>query len=157
MAPVPDPGGTVGELVARVSAFGTLHPFLDDPAVEEIWINDPRRVFVARRGHELTNLMLTTAQVNELVERMRKSNGSPVDIRISLLAGEVGCACLEAPTLDVEVLLTTARAGMTAQTWMSPLGRGEVQAGFRDRSFRGSVVVAAGARTDAGACTHSTG
>ena len=50
----------VGELVARVSGFGPLQQFLDDPAVEEIWINDPSRVFVARHGrHELTNLMLT--------------------------------------------------------------------------------------------------
>jgi pilus assembly protein CpaF len=49
--------------------------------VEEIWINDPSRVFVARRGrHELTNLMLTPAQVTELVERMLKSSGRRVDI-----------------------------------------------------------------------------
>jgi len=41
VAPVPDPEGFVGELVARVSGFGPLQPFLDDPAVEEVWINDP--------------------------------------------------------------------------------------------------------------------
>ena len=81
VAPVPDTDAVVGELVARVSGFGPLQPFLEDPAVEEIWINDPSRVFVARRGrHELTNLMLTTAQVNELVERMLKSSGRRVDI-----------------------------------------------------------------------------
>ena len=81
VAPVPDTDAVVGELVARVSGFGPLQPFLDDPAVEEIWINDPSRVFVARRGrHELTNLVLTTAQVNELVERMLKSSGRRVDI-----------------------------------------------------------------------------
>ena len=41
----------------------------------------PRRVFVARRGrHELTNLMLTGAQVQELVERMLKSSGRRIDI-----------------------------------------------------------------------------
>jgi pilus assembly protein CpaF len=81
VAPVPDPAAAVGELVARVSGFGPLQPFLDDPAVEEVWINDPSRVFVARRGrHELTNLMLSTAQVNELVERMLKSSGRRIDI-----------------------------------------------------------------------------
>ncbi|WP_325605925.1 hypothetical protein [Nocardioides sp.] len=38
---------------------------------EEVWINDPSRVFIAKRGrHELTNLMLSSAQVRELVERM---------------------------------------------------------------------------------------
>ena len=41
VAPVPDIDAVVGELVARVSGFGPLQPFLDDPAVEEIWINDP--------------------------------------------------------------------------------------------------------------------
>ncbi|WP_219635733.1 CpaF family protein [Nocardioides ungokensis] len=50
-------------------------------AVEEVWINDPSRVFVARNGrHELTNLMLSTAQVQELVERMLKSSGRRIDI-----------------------------------------------------------------------------
>lgn len=81
VVPVADPGAVVGELIARVSGFGPLQPLLDDPEVEEIWINDPSRVFVARRGrHELTNLMLTTAQVHELVERMLKSSGRRIDI-----------------------------------------------------------------------------
>ena len=81
VAPVPDIESVVGELVARVSGFGPLQAFLDDPGVEEIWINDPSRVFIARNGrHELTNLMLSTAQVEELVERMLKSSGRRIDI-----------------------------------------------------------------------------
>lgn len=81
VAPVPDVDSVVGELVARVSGFGPLQPYLDDPSVEEIWINDPSRVFIARHGrHELTNLMLTTAQVQELTERMLKSSGRRIDI-----------------------------------------------------------------------------
>ena len=81
VTPVPDAAAVVGELVARVSGFGPLQPFLDDPAVEEVWINDPSRVFVARHGrHELTNLILTRAQVDELVERMLKSSGRRIDL-----------------------------------------------------------------------------
>jgi pilus assembly protein CpaF len=81
VAPVPDAAAVVGELVARVSGFGPLQPFLDDPSVEEVWINGPCRVFVARHGrHELTNLILTTAQVDELVERMLKSSGRRIDL-----------------------------------------------------------------------------
>jgi pilus assembly protein CpaF len=81
VAPVSDAGAMVGELVARVSGFGPLQPFLDDPTVEEIWINDPARVFVARRGrHELTNLVLSPAQVAELVERMLKASGRRIDV-----------------------------------------------------------------------------
>lgn len=76
VAPVADPGALVSELVARVAGFGPLQPFLDDPTIEEVWINSPDRVFVARQGrHELTNLVLTEAQVTELVERMLKSTG----------------------------------------------------------------------------------
>jgi pilus assembly protein CpaF len=81
VAPVPDVGVMVGELVARVSGFGPLQQFLDDDAVEEVWINDPSRVFIARNGrHELTTLVLTSAQVQELVERMLKSSGRRIDV-----------------------------------------------------------------------------
>jgi len=81
VTPLADPSGMVGELVARVSSFGPLQPYLDDPEVEEIWINDPSRVFVARAGrHELTNTILTKEQVLELVERMLKQSGRRLDL-----------------------------------------------------------------------------
>lgn len=81
VAPVADPEALVAELVARVAGFGPLQPFLDDPTVEEVWINSPDRVFIARHGrHELTNLVLTEAQVTELVERMLKSTGRRIDL-----------------------------------------------------------------------------
>ena len=79
--PLPDAGTAVDELVARISGFGPLQRYLDDSEVEEIWINDPSRVFVARAGkHELTTTILTAAQVPELVERMLKSSGRRVDV-----------------------------------------------------------------------------
>ncbi len=81
VTPVQDPGAVVEELVARVSGFGALQRYLDDPTVEEIWINDPSRVFVARAGrHELTSTLLSTTQVQELVERMLKSSGRRIDL-----------------------------------------------------------------------------
>jgi pilus assembly protein CpaF len=79
--PVDDPEGTVEELVARLSGFGAIQRYLDDPTVEEVWINDPSRVFVARGGrHELTPTILSTEQVQELVERMLKSSGRRIDV-----------------------------------------------------------------------------
>jgi pilus assembly protein CpaF len=79
--PVGDVDAVVAELVARVAGFGPLQQFLEDPGVEEVWINSPDRVFVARNGrHELTNLVLTEAQVTELVERMLKTTGRRVDL-----------------------------------------------------------------------------
>ena len=59
-----DPAALTAELMARVAGFGPLQPYLEDPAVEEIWINEPSRVFVARHGrHELTNTVLTADEV----------------------------------------------------------------------------------------------
>lgn len=79
--PVLDPAAAATELVARVAGFGALQPLLDDPTVEEIWINEPTRVFCARAGRaELTTIVLTRAQVEELVERMLKASGRRIDI-----------------------------------------------------------------------------
>ncbi|MGN0065833.1 MAG: CpaF family protein [Nocardioides sp.] len=81
VVPLVDPDGAAAELVARLAGFGALQVFLDDPEVEEVWVNDPSRVFVARRGrHELTNVRLTTAQVHEIVERMLKASGRRLDL-----------------------------------------------------------------------------
>ena len=81
VVPVADEAGVVDELVARVAGFGPLQRYLDDPEVEEIWINDPSRVFVARAGrHELTSTILDRGQVAELVERMLKSSGRRIDL-----------------------------------------------------------------------------
>ena len=79
--PVSDADEIVDALVANVAGFGQLQPYLEDPEVEEIWINDPARVFVARNGrHELTPVILTRVQVAELVERMLTFSGRRVDL-----------------------------------------------------------------------------
>ena len=64
-----------------VAGLGPLQRYLDDPEVEEIWINSPSQVFVARRGEaELTTTMLTDAQVRDLVEQMLKASGRRLDL-----------------------------------------------------------------------------
>ncbi len=64
-----------------VAGFGALQPLLDDPAVEEIWLNAPDEIFVARNGEsELTSIALTDQQVRNFVERMLKSSGRRLDI-----------------------------------------------------------------------------
>ena len=35
-----DPAGAVQRVWDAAAGFGALHPFLDDPRVEEIWVND---------------------------------------------------------------------------------------------------------------------
>ena len=79
--PVSNADEVVDELVARVAGFGALQRYLDDPSVEEIWINEPQRVFIARDGrHELTTTILTAAEVRDLVERMLKTSGRRLDL-----------------------------------------------------------------------------
>ena len=81
--PVADQTAVLDELLARVAGFGPLQAYLDDPTVEEIWINEPSRVFVAREGrHELTTTILTAEQVDELVERLLKASGRRVDVSL---------------------------------------------------------------------------
>ncbi|XVX21454.1 CpaF family protein [Actinomycetota bacterium] len=64
-----------------VAGFGPLQRYFDDPEIEEIWINEPSKVFVARGGvAELTNTFLTAEEVRDLVERMLKSSGRRVDL-----------------------------------------------------------------------------
>lgn len=73
--------GVKEEAIQELSGLGKLQPLLDDSTVEEIWINEPGRVFVARSGQsELTNLILTDQQVRTLVERMLASTGRRVDL-----------------------------------------------------------------------------
>lgn len=72
--------GDVKRLLDRISGFGALGPLLADPGVEEIWINEPGRVFAARRGtRELTTIVLSPTEVEELVERMLARAGRRLD------------------------------------------------------------------------------
>src|SRR3954452_3933999 len=50
LVPLAAQPATVRRVLDAVAGFGQLQPFLDDPTVEELWINDPGRVFVARAG-----------------------------------------------------------------------------------------------------------
>jgi pilus assembly protein CpaF len=79
--PLPDDHDLARDIVHAVAGLGPLQQYLDDPEVEEIWINDPGRVFVARRGRsELTPTLLRTDQVRDLVERMLKPSNRRVDL-----------------------------------------------------------------------------
>jgi len=81
LPPLTEPDVVARAVHDAIAGFGPLQPFLDDPSVEEIWINEPGRVFVARRGRsELTNLILTADRVAELVERMLRTSGRRIDL-----------------------------------------------------------------------------
>ncbi len=61
--------------------FGPIYPYIIDEGIEEIWINSPQRIFIARKGKsELTNLILTEIQVKELVDRLLMWSGRRLDL-----------------------------------------------------------------------------
>ena len=69
------------EVHHQISGYGPLQKFFDDSTVEEIWINEPNRVFIARGGRsELTGIVLTPEQVRDLVERMLRTSGRRLDL-----------------------------------------------------------------------------
>ena len=62
-------------------AFGPIADLIADPTIEEIWINSPHRIFIARNGRsELTNLVLTSNEVRELVDRTLIWSGRRLDL-----------------------------------------------------------------------------
>jgi pilus assembly protein CpaF len=81
LPPLTDPDSAAREVLDAVAGMGPLQRYLDDPTVEELWINEPGRVFVARGGRsELTTTILTEDDVRRLVERMLKSSGRRLDL-----------------------------------------------------------------------------
>jgi pilus assembly protein CpaF len=81
LPPLMDRTGAARYVFDALAGFGPLQPFLDDPAVEEVWVNQPGRVFVARAGRsELTTVVLSATEVRDLVERMLKPSGRRLDL-----------------------------------------------------------------------------
>lgn len=65
----------------RSLTFGPLTPFMNDGEIEEIWVNSPERIFVARNGkNELTNLLLSGEEVRNIVERALMWSGRRLDL-----------------------------------------------------------------------------
>jgi pilus assembly protein CpaF len=78
---LPDAAEAARGVVDALAGLGPLQQYLDDPEVEEVWVNSPAQVFVARSGvAELTTTILTTSQVRDLVERMLKVSGRRLDL-----------------------------------------------------------------------------
>lgn len=76
-----DPEEAARGVIDAVGGFGPLQPYLDDPEIEEIWLNAPTHVYVARHGvAELTSTVLDPEQVRGLVERMLKTSGRRLDL-----------------------------------------------------------------------------
>ena len=63
------------------SVFGQLQEFIEDPEIEEIWINSPNRIFIAKQGHaHLTNLVLFESDIREILEKLLIWGGRRLDV-----------------------------------------------------------------------------
>ena len=61
--------------------FGPIAELIADPTIEEIWINSPERIFIARDGKsQLINLVLTADSVKQLVDRTLIWSGRRLDL-----------------------------------------------------------------------------
>ena len=58
-----------------------INDFIQDDSVEEIWINGPGHIFVARNGiSELTSVVLSENEIIVLVEQLLRNTGRRLDI-----------------------------------------------------------------------------
>ncbi len=133
------------ELIARVHAsvagYGPIQELMDDPEVEEIWINQPGRVFAARQGRsELTTVVMEPVQVRELVERMLRLSGRRIDVSNPF----VDAVLPDGSRLHVVI------PDITRQHWAVNIRRFVVRARHLDDLIaRGTLTVEAGAFLDA--------
>lgn len=80
-AVIDDEAACVRDVLAAVSGFGPLQSLLDDPEIEEIWLNGPESIHVARGGvAERIEMRLTESSLRDVIERMLQSTGRRVDI-----------------------------------------------------------------------------
>lgn len=130
-----DPIDATRQVLDAVAGFGPLQPLLDDPSIEEIWINSPHQVFVARGGQaELTTVILTTEHVRELVERMLRSSGRRVDLSMPFVDA----------TLPDGSRLHVAIPDITREHWLVNIRKFTVRASHLDDLVRlGTLTVEA--------------
>lgn len=81
VSPLRDVEKAQRDIADSLAGLGVLQGFLDDDTIEEIWINAPGRVFVARGGKpELTTVLLEANELRVLVERMLRASGRRLDL-----------------------------------------------------------------------------
>ena len=68
-------------IVDSLIGLGPLQALMEDPEVEEIWLNGPDKVFVARAGiASLTPIKMTQEELRSLVDRMLAGTNRRVDL-----------------------------------------------------------------------------
>jgi pilus assembly protein CpaF len=61
--------------------YGKLQTYLDDESIEEIWINSPNRIFIAKNGtSHLAPIIISAQEIRDITERMLAWSGRRVDL-----------------------------------------------------------------------------
>ncbi len=64
----------------QLFGFGVLQPLLDDEGIEEIWINGPDKIFIAKNGlASRVNGAISAVQISAICERMLRRSGRRLD------------------------------------------------------------------------------
>ena len=66
---------------SEIAPYGALQPLIEDRDIEEIWINSPQRIYIARGGKsELTNIVLTSQELQSIMDRVLMWCGRRIDL-----------------------------------------------------------------------------
>ena len=159
--PLEDPAVAEREVVDALAGLGPLQRYLTDDGVEEIWVNGPGRVFVARGGRpELTTTLIEPEDLRVLVERMLRTSGRRLDLSspfvdAQLPGGErlhVVIPPITARHWAVNIRKHTARAHRTAD--LVRLGTLTPQvAAFLDAAVQAGLNILVSGATQAGKTT----
>ena len=69
-----------GSSIAAMQGLGPLQPLLDDPAIEEIWVNRPHEIWFAdAQGNHRIKAELTSADIQNFVARMLRASSRRLD------------------------------------------------------------------------------
>jgi len=77
---LPNEGQLRDAVQDRMLGFGVLQPLLDNPEIEEIWVNKPNQVFYAiQSAVHILDCQLSDDEIRTLTLRMLRSSGRRVD------------------------------------------------------------------------------
>jgi len=143
------------------AALGFLQPYYDDNTVEEIWVNRPGELFVARAGvTERITLPFSESQLAVLVERLLRSAGRRIDRASPFVDATLPSGSrLHAVIPDITKLYTSLNIRKfqvkrpTLNTLLASNSLSDTQASvLRDAVRAGSTILISGA-TQAGKTT----
>lgn len=68
------------QIEIELTGFGLLQRYLDDPSIEEIWINRPNQIhYFSTAGHEIEEVSFSQESIQNLIRRMLRHSRRKLD------------------------------------------------------------------------------